>query len=88
MMITYIILYRVLNLESLKDVAAAFHLFVQSSIDHNLQRGRNAIGSGELPKFTESDYVLVARDDFTASEKLSLRLRGLRRIIKAINDYV
>lgn len=41
-----------------------------------------------LPNFTEGDYVLVARNDFTAKEKLSLRWRGPRRIIKAINDYV
>ena len=36
----------------------------------------------------EGDWVLVARDDFTAGEKLRLRWRGPRRIKKALSDYV
>lgn len=36
----------------------------------------------------DGDFVLVARSDFAAGEKLSLRCRGQRRIIKAVNDYV
>ena len=50
---------------------------------HGSQRQR-----GDLPNFTEGDYVLVAREDFFAGEKLAVRWRGPRRIIKALNDYV
>lgn len=32
--------------------------------------------------------MLVAKDDFTAGEKLSLRWNGPRRNIRAINDYM
>lgn len=31
---------------------------------------------------------MVARDDFSASEKLSLRWRGPLRVVRLINDYV
>lgn len=41
-----------------------------------------------LPKFSEGDYVLVAREDFSAGEKLALRWRGPRRVVKAVSDYV
>ena len=77
-----------INIESLKDLVATLHPVVQVSVANNRQRARDAMGRGELPNFTEGDFVLVAREDFTAGEKLSLRWRGPRRVIKAINDYV
>ena len=79
---------RTLNIDSLKTFIADLHPIVQSAVSTNRSRGREAAGRGQLPNFTEGDYVLVARDDLTAGEKLSLRWRGPRRIIKAINDYV
>lgn len=35
----------------------------------------------------KSDYVLVARSEFKAGEKLALRFRGHRRVVKAINNH-
>lgn len=46
------------------------------------------MGHGRLPNFTESDFVLVARDDYRTKEKLSLSWRGPRRVVRAVNDYV
>ena len=41
-----------------------------------------------LPNFSEGGHVPVAWEDFTADEKLDLRWSGLRRIVKALSDYV
>lgn len=44
--------------------------------------------SGVLPDFTEEKFVFVARKELHAGEKLCLRWRGPRRIVKALNNYV
>lgn len=41
-----------------------------------------------MANFTEGDYGLVPRDNFSAGEKLALRWRGPLRISKAITHYV
>lgn len=40
------------------------------------------------PNFSEGDFVLVARSDFHAGEKLALRWRGPRRLVKALSAYI
>lgn len=41
-----------------------------------------------MPTSFEGDFVLVARNNFTAGEMHSLRWRDLRRVTKAMSDYV
>ena len=41
-----------------------------------------------LPKFAEDDFVLVAKEDLSAGEKLTLRWRGPPRVLKPVSDYV
>lgn len=45
-------------------------------------------GKGQLAKFSEGDYVLVAREDLFEDEKLCLRCRGPRQVVKELSDYV
>lgn len=77
-----------LNIEALQGEVVDIHPVVQDALSSNLTRIRDAMSHGELPKFSERDFVLVARDDFTAGEKLSLRWRSPRWIVKGLRDYV
>lgn len=61
---------------------------MQDSPQSSRERSRQAVSWGELPKFCDGDYVLVAPNEFPVGEKLSLRWRGTRRIVKAISEYV
>lgn len=79
---------RAINIEELTASMAALRPIVQESVTENRRRAREHLSKGRLPNFSEGDYVLVARDDFFEGEKLCLRWRGPRRIIKAHNDYV
>ena len=79
---------RLLTVQSLKNRISELHPVVQDALHKNRKRSRDAASRGKLPNFLEGDYVLVAREDFFAGEKLCLRWRGPRRIIKAINDWV
>lgn len=53
----------------------------------SLGKSRKTGSRGVLPKFTKSSYELVARDAFTANEKLSLCRRGPQLVI-AVLSYV
>ena len=77
-----------MNVEELLKLCAEIHPRVQSSLDKHRAQHRQNASRGQLPNFDEGDYVLVARSDFHAGEKLCLRWRGPRRIKKAMNDYV
>ena len=77
-----------LSVQKLKDRIGEMHPVVQETVRKNREKARRAASRGSLPNFTEGDYVLVAREDFFAGEKLALRWRGPRRIIKALSDYV
>lgn len=79
---------RSININLLKAKLSDLHPIVQESFNSSRKRSRDAHSRGELPQFSEGDFVLVAREDFTAGEKLSLRWRGPRRVVKTINDYV
>lgn len=78
---------RKLSIKALQVKVADLHPVVQDALSSKRTRICDAMLRGELPEFSEGDFVLVARDDFTANEKLSLRWRGLRRVIKAPSDY-
>lgn len=79
---------RSLNIAALLSKMADLHPIVQDSVQSGRERARKAMSRGSLPNFSEGDFVLVARQDFTAEEKLSLRWRGPRRVVKSLNDYV
>lgn len=81
-------LEQALNVETLKGLMAEINPKVWDTVEANRARYRATLHRGKLPTFTEGDYVLVARDEFFAGEKLALRWRGPRRIVKAISDYV
>ena len=60
---------------------------MQDTLQRNRARSRQAASQGSLPTFTEGNFILVARSDFTAGETLALRCRGPHRVLKALNDY-
>lgn len=61
---------------------------VQQALQNGRSAGRKYLSRGTLPNYTEDDFVLVAPEEFNVGEKLCLRWRGSRRIVKAIKDYV
>lgn len=62
--------------EQLKTWKAELHSVVQDALVSNHWRMREAGSSGSLPECVEGDYVIVARQDFSACEKLLLRWQG------------
>ena len=79
---------RKFNVEKLLKISADIHPIVSSSLAESRKRSREAASRGKLPNFEVGDYVLVARDEYGAGDKLLLRWRGPRRVTKALNDYV
>ena len=77
-----------MNVEDLLKACEDLHPRVQATLQKNRAQQRDKMSSGRLPNFHEGDYVLVARNDFHAGEKLCLRWRGPRRITRAMNDHV
>ena len=61
---------------------------VGMKLEANRRRKTQAASRGELPNFTEGDFVLVAGENFFAGEKLALRWRGPCRVIKNLSNYV
>lgn len=80
-------LERLLNIASLQKHMEDLRSVVQKKLQHNRKSAREAASKVILPQFTEGDFVLVAREDFFAGEKLAVRWRGPRRVAKALNDY-
>ena len=76
------------NLTRTKELVDKYRSFVSSTLPVNRSRKRATDSSGVIPNFSEGDFVLVARDDFTAGEKLALRWRGPRRITRPVSEYV
>jgi len=79
---------RAINTEALTARVAELHPLVEETVRNNRQKSRDSASRGTLPNFEEGDFVLFAREEFFAGEKLALRWRGPRRIIKALSDYV
>lgn len=76
------------NVEKMQKLVSELHPDVQSKLQRNRYQSRGARSKGSLPKFDEGDFVFMARGDFAAGEKLSLRWRQPCRVINALNDYV
>ena len=79
---------RCLNVDRLRTTLSELHLVVQNAVQANRSRNRKSQSRGMLPKFSGGDFVLVAREDFSAGEKLALRWRGPRRVLMPFSDYV
>lgn len=79
---------RVLKVKHLKSAVAILHPILRDTLKETRERACNTIICGELPNVAEGDFVLMARDYFTAGEKSSLRWRGPWRVIKALSYYV
>lgn len=79
---------RTANVTNLKKYVAELYPFIQETVRNNREKSRVSMSKGEQPRFTEGDFVLVAREAFKAGEKLVLRWRGPRRIKTATSDYV
>lgn len=79
---------RLKNMTELINTMDNLHPVVQTSLQNNRERLRQHMSKGKMPNFEEGDFVLVARDNFHKGEKLCLRWRGPRRVIKAVNDWL
>lgn len=64
------------------------HPLVQDTLQSNREQSRFLVSKGKDPNFDGGYFVLVARDEFHAGKKLSLRWRGPRRVIRAVSDFV
>lgn len=76
------------EIEKLRTMVLGIRESVHNALQKNRERSRKNLSTGKLPRFTEGDYVLVARTEFPSGEKISLRWRGPRRILRPISDYV
>lgn len=65
-----------------------FHSVLQERLTHNRHTAREAASSGKVPNFSAVNYVLKGREEFTAGEKLALRRRGPRRVVRPLLDYI
>lgn len=60
---------------------------VKFSLHTSHQRARKAAERGQLANFTIGNFILVVCEKFYKEDKLSLRRRGPRHIIKALSNY-
>lgn len=71
---------RILNIEELEKGVAELHPLFQSTLQKSREQGRKTASEGALRNFSTGDFVLMAREEFSADEKLSLWWCGPRRI--------
>lgn len=64
------------------------HPFVHQHTHKERERIRQARSKGQPANFSNSDYVMVEREDLFEGEKLCIRWRGPRRVIEALRDYI
>lgn len=64
---------RALNTEELLKRIAELHPLVETTLRSSRRRIRDTRSKGSLPSLMEGDFVLVACNDFTSGEQLSLR---------------
>ena len=67
---------------------ADLHPVIHECVMRNRKQARVTANRGLLPNFDIGDYVLVARSEFFAGEKLALRWRGPLRVVKAVSNYI
>ncbi len=58
------------NLTLLKELVEKIHPVVSTSLQANRRRARESASRGEMPRFTEGDFVLLAREEFDKGEKI------------------
>lgn len=88
--VTYedVTLERALNVKRLYKIVSEFRPIELNAIQDNRERQRSQSAKEGVPNLTEWELVLVPRKDYFAVEKMFLRWRGLRRIVRLVNDYV
>lgn len=69
---------RTLNVEKLCELVVPLHPVIQDALQGNRRRMRDQPSKEKLPSFREGDFVLVARENFTAGEKLCIHWPGPR----------
>ena len=79
---------RMTNIDNLRKKMDELHPIIDEAVINSRSRQREKMSKGQLPNFSEGDFVLVPREDFAAGEKLSLRWRGPRRIVSCNSEYV
>ena len=79
---------RALNAESLVKDMEDLHPAIHESVMRNRKQALVAVKRGFLQNLDVGDYVLVARSEFFAGEKLLLRWRGPLRVFKAVSKYI
>lgn len=77
-----------MNNAALRSKIAQLHPVVKDQLKTNRERIRNSRSQGFSSNFSEGDFILIARDDFMAGKKLSLRWRGPHRVVSSIIDHV
>lgn len=76
------------NMTSTKEIIKELLPIIKDELQLNRKLSREAASRGIPAKFTEGDFVLVALEEFFKGEKLALRWRGPRRVVKGVSDYV
>lgn len=76
------------NVKALTEKMAEIHPFIHQKLTNERHRVQVTASGGRVPDFVLGDYVLVARADFSAGEKLALRWRGPRCLVKEVSDYI
>lgn len=61
---------------------------MDAALQANRYRARKSVERWDLLRFTEGDFVLVARNELFSVEKLALRWKRSRRVFKALNDFL
>lgn len=79
---------KTLNTAALVTEMEELHPVINQAVQKQRQRMRVAREKGELPKFSEGDFVLVFMDELQEGEKLCLRWWGPRMVTKSLSDYV
>lgn len=74
------------NLSKVRDRMADLHPMVETALENNRARAREIASRGRLSNFSDGDYVLVARDDFSKGQKLALHWHGPRRIVSLVRN--
>lgn len=59
--------------ETFIEAVDSLHPQVHATVTHHRQVWRENVSKGQLLNVLQGDYVLVAREDFAAGERLCLR---------------
>lgn len=79
---------QLLNIEQAKKLMMELPPIFNASLQRKRERARNSAKRGELLRFTEGDFAILARNELFTDEKISLRWTGPIRVIKSLNNFV